>query len=1443
MGKDTDLLEAARVGNAIIIERLLSTKQKNVLSQALSFRRSVSPNCQDGSGYTPLHHAVLNGHRDIVELLLKYEASPIVPDNRGNTPLHLAAWTGNSAMLNALLMKGITRGQVNEQNNDGDSHLHFASQYGHTEVVEILLEKGANPDVLNKKDESPLDLASQYGRLDVVEVLLRKQPSLLEKIPEGRSLLHLAARNGHHLIIRKLLEFGCDINKKLPTGTALHEAALFGKVEVVRALLESLPQIDVYAKDGKGETAVQKVQGHSSKMARDITALIKAFARGEPLPPTSSPVVSLSQSSSDGDDVEPPSIYDNLPLKGNHSTLPLVSRKTREQNLSYEPVQFNPERSGPALSSGIRENYVNIKLGEKSRTPPKKPARVSIGHLLEQLNENGLTENSSEGAFANSASMFDLRDAPQQPEPPVGKDDSPSHLSLPPNYEDQEADSDVDHGDYAMLRPDAFLIKETTTERIPAAAGITTNTEAEVEAADVKSCSSHDSQSTGADPDSLHEESAQSAATGQDKRPVGKTRRKLSAPIASMDSDPEGDIEVYELLADAVTGDDKESGSSRASSRRHLASNSDVALKPVPAPRRNISPCVTPMSPKYFPAVAPNGSPPTEGFSPYRKEDDPTETPSHPPPSPHTAMLGIQARFSQHKLPAVDAGDEDDDQVCSCDELPGDCNSISPSTIAPTHQQHPYAPPNQQFVFQSIAEESAISSSSSGDSKSQLLKTELPIGTCSEQKPNSSINNNLKTGIEGFKPIPPKRINVPCKMLSSDVKNVDHASSTNGIGHPRDEASSIEEDVVTALTVEQVERFNGIPSSPTKIAVKAEDARTNSSSSESDVLRPDEADPFAGLVRGSNQRSRVANMQERPLKAEERNMGTDCKDSNGFTEENSGGVGGGGGGLDESSEWAQIESIMASFGAGLVRESVYVRDYEMNFQKMLEGSEKPQTVADWLDGLGIGQYLYTLIANGFDNLNFLGNGIMEDQDLKEIGIQDECHRKLLLEATKLLPKMKSIGEGGDHVPIPSSITEWLRSLVLSDYIQNFTEKGKTTMEKVRGLWDVEMENVLEIHMLGHRKRILASLGDWRQSIHSLHSSGSTSAIHDLASPSSPSMTSRSALDLTLDLDTKRRGEGLVRANSSSLDIDLFKDYSKDVTSPLRSRPTAMTGTNGKAWTLPERGRRHHMNRSTLSSNHGKSYAHSQESLPEDFNVYERTKSDALTIPQSRKKTHEMGTQVTPGIDENIPDIIKTDDKKKMKKSGLRRQNSANISTQTTDELSDSSSLDVIANTKPQWMHRPEDLVKGCCNYTASYLGSTIVKDLQGTDSTRSSCVRLRRSAHHVQKVPTITLSISYAGVKFIDTKSKMIIAEHEICNISCVSQYEEDMGTFAYITRDETYDRIYCHVFTVKTVDLASEIILTLGQAFELAYQLLVKTHPSQQVPQLSSPDSEDTKL
>jgi ankyrin repeat protein len=41
-------------------------------------------------------------------------------------------------------------------------------------------------------------------------------------------------------ILRLLVEAGADINQKGPTGTCLHEAALYGKTDVVKYLVEVL---------------------------------------------------------------------------------------------------------------------------------------------------------------------------------------------------------------------------------------------------------------------------------------------------------------------------------------------------------------------------------------------------------------------------------------------------------------------------------------------------------------------------------------------------------------------------------------------------------------------------------------------------------------------------------------------------------------------------------------------------------------------------------------------------------------------------------------------------------------------------------------------------------------------------------------------------------------------------------------------------------------------------------------------------------------------------------------------------------------------------------------------------------------------------------------------------------------------------------------------------
>lgn len=60
--------------------------------------------------------------------------------------------------------------------------------------------------------------------------------------------LMLAAKQGHNECIGLLVKHGFDVNRKLPGGnggTALHEAALSGKVDTVRYLL----QVNTYSSD------------------------------------------------------------------------------------------------------------------------------------------------------------------------------------------------------------------------------------------------------------------------------------------------------------------------------------------------------------------------------------------------------------------------------------------------------------------------------------------------------------------------------------------------------------------------------------------------------------------------------------------------------------------------------------------------------------------------------------------------------------------------------------------------------------------------------------------------------------------------------------------------------------------------------------------------------------------------------------------------------------------------------------------------------------------------------------------------------------------------------------------------------------------------------------------------------------------------------------------
>ncbi|XP_061932238.1 ankyrin repeat and SAM domain-containing protein 1A isoform X5 [Apis cerana] len=279
MGKDQELLEAARNGNVTVVEKILGQRAKRSGPLA-SLRRGPGANVQDASGYSALHHAALNGHKEVVKLLLQYEASTNVVDAKGSSPLHLAAWAGDAEIVRLILTQGPSVPKVNLTTKDNETALHCAAQYGHTEVVAQLLQYGCDPSIRNSRGESALDLAAQYGRLETVQLLVSTYPELIVPLRNSSSSvifphtpLHLASRNGHRAVVEVLLAAGVDVNTRTSAGTAMHEAALCGKMEVVRALLDR--GVDLGIRDSRQNTVLDLLGQFPPHVTQDITAVIK----------------------------------------------------------------------------------------------------------------------------------------------------------------------------------------------------------------------------------------------------------------------------------------------------------------------------------------------------------------------------------------------------------------------------------------------------------------------------------------------------------------------------------------------------------------------------------------------------------------------------------------------------------------------------------------------------------------------------------------------------------------------------------------------------------------------------------------------------------------------------------------------------------------------------------------------------------------------------------------------------------------------------------------------------------------------------------------------------------------------------------------------------------------------------------------------------------------
>jgi ankyrin repeat protein len=169
-------------------------------------------------------------------------------------------------------------------------------------------------------------------------------------------------------------------------------------------------------------------------------------------------------------------------------------------------------------------------------------------------------------------------------------------------------------------------------------------------------------------------------------------------------------------------------------------------------------------------------------------------------------------------------------------------------------------------------------------------------------------------------------------------------------------------------------------------------------------------------------------------------------------------------------------------------------------------------------------------------------------------------------------------------------------------------------------------------------------------------------------------------------------------------------------------------------------------------------------------------------------------------------------------SSLPNDSMKSTSTINTESTPHRESSEETIDNSAKWEEKTTQLLHKCASYSAHYLGSAEISNVEGAEDCRRAMNTLKSRIRQIAKVPQVLLEISVGGVNVLDSSTNRLTVQHEINRIQVVCQDELDLNCFAYIFQDG--DKNFCHVYCVLTAEMARDIIMTLGHAFNLAYNL-----------------------
>lgn len=185
-------------------------------TQGKVFKQTLNINMLNCWGETSLMIAAMNGHKNIVELLIEKNAKLDLRDSRKQeTAIEKAARSGHEEVVMLLLEK---TPRAKHPSKDFASVLINAAHCGHTAVVKIMLDRGINIECRDKQGRTALSGAAEVGHLHVVELLLDHGADIETKDGnECTPLMHAVIR-GRDSVVAKFLQCHANVEAKNEAG-------------------------------------------------------------------------------------------------------------------------------------------------------------------------------------------------------------------------------------------------------------------------------------------------------------------------------------------------------------------------------------------------------------------------------------------------------------------------------------------------------------------------------------------------------------------------------------------------------------------------------------------------------------------------------------------------------------------------------------------------------------------------------------------------------------------------------------------------------------------------------------------------------------------------------------------------------------------------------------------------------------------------------------------------------------------------------------------------------------------------------------------------------------------------------------------------------------------------------------------------------------------------